>query len=246
MALVGICLGILLAYPKPAGSQEISPDNGSRQMVSQEQSHDYIVRSTRHITQKLWKSRTGAPQKTSDASQEDLAALIAKLRGVQYRPPTTASAQPATPASVDANSMAAAAVTEPNQAMQPVIHPAAVVAVPVPTSGILSAETLAMLKAWPQTSQDGDQALRFAELLFTCGYIEQAITFYEHAVHNLDPNAPLFEDNKAWALYQWGNCMRETEPVRAKQAYQQLNTEFPTSPWAPLAAVEYDLSDWYW
>jgi len=51
--------------------------------------------------------------------------------------------------------------------------------------------------------------------------------------------------NRAWILFQIGNCLRDDELPTAMKMYRQLIAEYPDSPWADLAKARSKLIDWY-
>ncbi|GAH37221.1 unnamed protein product, partial [marine sediment metagenome] len=51
--------------------------------------------------------------------------------------------------------------------------------------------------------------------------------------------------NRAWILFQIGNCLRDDELPTAMKIYRQLIAEYPDSPWADLAKARSKLIDWY-
>jgi tetratricopeptide (TPR) repeat protein len=110
----------------------------------------------------------------------------------------------------------------------------------------LSVETLASLRALSVADLTAEQALPLADLLYTTGYLDIAGPLYGWAVERMDPNSPLFPENRAWALFQWGNCLRDTDPAGAIAAYQRLTVDYPQAPWTPMAKAWQDLADWYW
>ncbi len=51
--------------------------------------------------------------------------------------------------------------------------------------------------------------------------------------------------DRAWILFQIGNCLRKDDLPAAAKMYQQLLTEYPNSPWVDLAKAQSNLIAWY-
>ena len=51
--------------------------------------------------------------------------------------------------------------------------------------------------------------------------------------------------NRAWILFQIGNCLKDDDLAKAQEMYRQLITECPGSPWAEPAKAREKLIDWY-
>jgi hypothetical protein len=83
-----------------------------------------------------------------------------------------------------------------------------------------------------------------AELLFACGRSKEAAVFYQQALSKIRPDDPQAAENKAWLLFQIGNCLREDNPLSAKDMYMKLISEFPTSPWTDIAKIRGRLISW--
>ncbi len=200
-----------------------------------------------YIASKLWRERIQAPESRRGNDTSELQSLIAKLRSTHVPSP---SAIPAAPL-VDANALPGdpEVSAPPTPLPAPPVGPTTLTA-PIPTlpvaRGPLRPETLAQIERMADQTMDPGLALRLADLLYESQYRDRATPFYRLATETLDPNAPLAHENRAWALFQLGNCQRESAPAEAKLAYQRLTSEYPTAPWADLATMWHDLADWYW
>ena len=56
---------------------------------------------------------------------------------------------------------------------------------------------------------------------------------------------PSYDADRAWILFQLGNCLRETDSAKAQEAYMKLVSEYPDSPWTELAKAHGRLLTWY-
>ena len=52
-------------------------------------------------------------------------------------------------------------------------------------------------------------------------------------------------DDRAWLLFQTGNCLQATDMQAAADIYKKLITEFPESSWADIARVQSNYITWY-
>jgi tetratricopeptide (TPR) repeat protein len=198
----------------------------------------------------LWSSRISALDSREDA--ETRLALKRLIRQVQ---------------SITLNDkVAARSPTEPEPVGEPPVStvPTTVKAEPAPpetvvatapeTTPALSAtaqKTLADLQRDPSRVRD---PLEAAELLFLSGRPTAAVPFYEEALRRT-PAGPAAErpfgpgaaaaGDRAWILFQLGNCLRETDAAKAQAAYTQLIAEYPSSPWTEMAQAGGRLLTWY-
>jgi tetratricopeptide (TPR) repeat protein len=109
----------------------------------------------------------------------------------------------------------------------------------------ITEETLLMLGALAQNPQKLDNPLELAEIVFFSGNVKEASMFYAEALKRKDPNDVGSSSDRAWIMFQIGNCLRNDDMPAAAKIYQQLVTEYPNSPWAGLAKARSDLIAWY-
>ena len=106
-------------------------------------------------------------------------------------------------------------------------------------------ETLQMLKTLAQDPEKLANPLELGEILFVSGNVREASTFYSEALKRKDPNDVSVSWDRAWILFQIGNCLRNDDLPAAAKMYRQLLTEYPNSPWAGLATAQSNLIAWY-
>ena len=109
----------------------------------------------------------------------------------------------------------------------------------------ITGETLQMLRNLAQDPEKLDNPLELGEILFVSGNVKEASTFYSEALKRKDPNDVSVSWDRAWILFQTGNCLRNDDMPAAVKMYQQLLTEYPNSPWADLATAQSNLIAWY-
>ena len=83
----------------------------------------------------------------------------------------------------------------------------------------------------------GDVA-NLADTLYAAGQQDAAAVFYEMAL------AQEGAGDKAWFCFQAANCKQKLDPAAAAKLYGRVQAEFPSSPWAPLAATKARLVEW--
>jgi len=114
-----------------------------------------------------------------------------------------------------------------------------------PQYGPITEKTLQMLKTLAQDSEKLANPLELGEILFVSGNLKEAAMFYREALKRKDPNDVSLSWDRAWILFQIGNCLRNEDLPAAAKAYQQLLTEYSNSPWADLAKARSNLIAWY-
>lgn len=108
--------------------------------------------------------------------------------------------------------------------------------------------TTKTLQAVSELSQHPEQLsspFELAEILFRSGNLKEAAVFYQQALNKTNPKDAASASNRAWILFQIGNCLRNDEPQNAMKTYRQLITEYPGSPWTEIAKARDKLTDWY-
>ncbi len=75
--------------------------------------------------------------------------------------------------------------------------------------------------------------------LFRAGRLEQAAEVYEMLMHR-EPS----KTDRAWVLFQLGNCKRVKDPDGALGYYNMLLSDYPTSQWSHVAQIQKHLLEW--
>ncbi len=109
----------------------------------------------------------------------------------------------------------------------------------------VSEHTLQMLENLKQKPEQLKNPFELAEVLFLSGHAEKAGILYQEALHRKDPKDLNSAQERAWILFQIGNCLRNDDPQSAKNTYRQLIAEYPDCLWTDLAKVQEKLIDWY-
>ncbi len=167
----------------------------------------------------LWRSSVAAPRISPE--RPSLEASIRRLNGIQLASDSRKSATSSQPSTAPAD-----------QGRSTQTQPA-----PAQRKG-LSPQLLKRLKELPV--EGVNRPVDLADTLFLAGHLEEACSFYEHALkESQDP------EQKAWLLYQIAACRRMADPAAAAAQYQKLLAEHPESMWASLADVQVRLIEWY-
>ena len=106
-------------------------------------------------------------------------------------------------------------------------------------------DTLKMIESLMKEPERIQNPFELAELLYLSGHPEKAAKLYQQALNLSDPNAPEATRDKAWILFQIGNCLRDNDLQAAKNIYRKLIAEYPDHPWAGFAKVQEKIIDWY-
>jgi len=205
------------------------------------------------IAHRLWQSSIAVPTGEQDQKHRDeLARLIEQVRSVKFKPrgqtlETATYLKPKPTVQDNKTSSAPKTSAEPAEKQTP---PKATNLLPYEP---VSEQTLQMLESLSK-NPDRAAALRrggsgslseLADILFLSGYLKQAAVFYQQALDDMAPDSPAGAENRAWILFQLGNCLRDADPSTAIKTYKQLIAEHPNSPWTDLAKAREQLVDWY-
>jgi len=174
-------------------------------------------------------------------SKDQLQKLIEQIRSVEFEPqkqtPEPVVVVPEQPPAVEPNETAAQVPVRKEQVEQAVE--------PEPQHGPITETTLQMLRTQAKNPEKLANPLEVGEILFVSGNLKEAAMFYSEALKRRDPNSTGVSLDRAWILFQVGNCLRNDDMSAAAKMYQQLLTEYPSSPWAPLATARNNLIAWY-
>jgi tetratricopeptide (TPR) repeat protein len=195
------------------------------------------------ITQKLWRSRVSAPEQTDDTqNQADLSVLVHKIRSVKFeakeQKPSAASFTMPEPADNRTEPAPGTEATEPQPAQPAITAPAA-------PKAPLSDETAKALKRVLADPNQASEPLELAELLYLTGRLSEAAILYQKALDSITGKEPASREDQAWILLQLGNCLRESNPARARGMYTRVVAEHADCPWVELAKAHSQLISWY-
>jgi tetratricopeptide (TPR) repeat protein len=108
----------------------------------------------------------------------------------------------------------------------------------------VSDQTLKILKDLLQHPDKLNDPLELGEILFFSGHTKDAVPFYQEALKRMDLKDISLSRDRAWILFQMGNCLRNHELTAAAEIYRKLLIEYPNSPWTDLAKAQRELIAW--
>jgi hypothetical protein len=86
--------------------------------------------------------------------------------------------------------------------------------------------------------------LELAEILFKSGKTSQAAICYKQSLLMTPADDANFAGERAWILFQIGNCLKFDDPNTARESFSELLSRHPDSPWAQAAKTSRDLTEW--
>jgi len=208
-----------------------------------EQTPDTAGPLANEITRRLRRSRVAAPEQADEAkTQAALSELVDRIRSVKFEakePGPPALGMFTLPERTDGRDVAPNRQSAEQRAVQPAATAPATREKPLPTG---AAEALKRVLADPNRASE---PLELAELLYLTGRLNEAAILYQKALDSTTGSEPASREDRAWILLQLGNCLRETNPARARDMYTKLVAEHADSPWVDLAKAHSQLISWY-
>jgi len=214
---------------------------------------DVVPKPDSDIARRLRQSSIRVPASEEDRKHKDeLVRLIEQVRSVKFKSKgqTSESAIGVKPEpTAQPEKTSSAQKTPPEPAGKPWERKTADLLPYEP----VSKQTLQILESLSQhpdrsavLRQAGSGSLsELADILFLSGQTQQAAVFYQQALDHIAPDSAALAENRAWILFQLGNCQRDTDPSTAIKTYRQLIAEYPNSPWTDLAKAREQLIDLY-
>jgi len=209
------------------------------------QSSFYIAtKPSSQIARQLWQSRITIAQGEKDEEYRNrLRHLIEQIRSIRFEPknkkpepfialePVLTVEPNETSSITEAQKERAENQVQPESDSRPPYEP-------------VSDKTLQMLENLSQEPGQLRSPFELAELLFLSGHLKQAAVFYQHALTRQDPNDVGLVEDRAWIMFQIGNCLYYDDLPTAEKMYMQLIAEYPNCPWTDLAKARAQLIDW--
>ena len=237
----------LTAKQSQSGS-DIASVNFAAQIDEKLPQSSFTIAGNPHsdLERQLWRAGISIPEsKEDEGGKNELQRIIEQIRSVEFKPANrpTEPAVVVEPTPITENDEISA-VTETETAQGPDKIESELPYNPV------SGQTLHKLENLSQYPDRLDNPLKLGEVLFLSGRLKEAVVFYKDALKRKSPNeadsAPLWGgQDRAWILFQIGNCMRDRDRPTAMKMYRRLITEYPDSPWTDLAKARNKLIDWY-
>lgn len=189
-----------------------------------------------------------AYSKNDTESKDQLKRLIEQIRSVEFEPQKQETPEPVMvipeQLPVAEPDKTVTEVTEQKKQAEQTRHAERVVE-PKSRNEPITEETLQVLRTLAKNPEKLANPLEIGEILFVSGNVKEAVIFYSEALKRIAPNDTGVSGDRAWILFQIGNCLRNDDMPAAAKMYQQLLTEYPNSPWVALATARNNLIAWY-
>ena len=167
----------------------------------------------------LMESRISSLPKDNDSNKiDELKKMIELVRSVKLEP-----RQPVPP-------VAALAAEQTSQPLQT-----------QPDENSTSNEMLRLVENQLKDPNSIGNPFELAEILFKSGKQVQAGICYKQALKVLPADDPNFATERAWILFQIGNCFKDEDPNTARESYTELIRTHSNSPWAEIAKARYGI-----
>jgi len=189
----------------------------------------------------LWRARISVHEgKEDNKRKNELRRLIELVRSVEFKPPK----QPEPVINIGPMET----TIEPNKTPSNVAvieeHSNKTAKSKLPYEPVTD-RTLQMLAKVVQDPNQLENPFEMGEVLYFSGRLKQAAVFYQEALDRTDPDKPGLDWNRAWILFQIGNCLRDYDMTKAQNYYRRLIAQYPGSPWVEPAKAREKLIDWY-
>jgi tetratricopeptide (TPR) repeat protein len=219
----------------PNGSSPAGSSPSVKDVNSDEQTASKLVLKT-------WENRIASPQRADEEiSRRELRQLIEQIRRIKLGTEKESMAEePVGTASkkVEVNEPSVIK-QEPEKKVE-----TATVELPVSSTGI-SLQTLQMLDKLVAHPEQANNPAALAEILYRTGCMKEAGVFYREAFERTTAASRVSADDRAWFLFQRGNCLRNYEPLEAMKTYRLLIEKYPNSLWTNSAKAREQLIGWY-
>jgi len=212
-----------------------------------------------YLGRQLWRAELSIAKGEKDKiTKNELKRMIEQIRSIKFEPQKETFEPIVVPKVV--------LIDEPNEAVSETKEQEKKEIGPKLPYEPITDQTLQILKNLSQHPDKLNNPFELGETLFLSGNLKEAAIFYREALKRKSPDPRLRGDkftpardpalrepkagvgsarDRAWTLFQIGNCLRNDDPPTAMKMYGQLIIEFPNSPWKELAEARRKLLDWY-
>lgn len=193
------------------------------------------------LSRQLWQARISPVKDTKPhQSTDELRQIIKQLNSIELKTKDQAPEPPITVESTqETENNGITANTESTQA-----HKTGKTEHKLPYKQVTD-QTLQLFRDLSQHPDKLDNPFELAEILFDSNCLAEAAKCYQQALDRMSANETPQLNDKAWILFQIGNCLQYDNSAKAIQMYKQIITECPDSPWADIAKTKSKLIDWY-
>ena len=178
-----------------------------------------------------------------DNKSDELKQLIEQIHCVKIGSSSTnpaASQQP-----VETASAATPEPAAPAAAVEPAVREESSELHTEAAAGTISEQTLQKVAQQLKDANNIANPLELADILFKSNRTVLAGLCYKKALASIGADDPNLAGERAWILFQIGNCLRDDDPNTARECYAELIRTYPQSPWTEPAKVRHGLLEWY-
>jgi len=219
----------------------VSDEAGSERAPSTQ--NDLIIAQNPNTEsgRQLWQARISVPKDTNDVqSKSELQQIIKQISSIEFKKQelapkpiiVVATASKTEPNEITSDTQTSQEQPGPKTESKPPYEP-------------ITEQTLQIFKNSSEHPEQLKNPFELAEVLFNSGCLSEAAKCYKEALNRMPANEPDRFQDRAWLLFQIGNCLQKADPQTAMQMYRQLITEYPGSPWTDSAEAKTKLIDWY-
>ncbi len=109
----------------------------------------------------------------------------------------------------------------------------------------ITSRTIQIVSELSQHPEQVSNPFELAEILFQNNHLKEAAVLYQQALTKTNKQDAASASDRAWILFQIGNCLQKDDPQTTIKTYRQLINEYPDSPWTEFAKAKEKLTDWY-
>lgn len=242
----------------PLMTYAMTPSNFVAQLTDKSQQNSSIITTNPGIDtlRRLWQAEITVPDRPDDdKTREQLLHAIEQIRSIQFdvagqAPEPVIVVEPLQPDPNETN--------RPSPAVQPQVQqlpdtepqtepktPPRTKPQPVLPYEAVTEQTLQLLKDLLQDPNQAQDPFELAEILFVSNHLKEASILYQEAFKRKSTDQAEHAGDRAWILFQIGNCLRDLDPETATKAYARLIEQYPASAWTDLAKARNELIRWY-
>ncbi len=201
----------------------------------------------------LWQARMKSTDDSqSSQNKDDMKALMQQISAIKFKEIEPAAEPQPEP---DVQELPEE-VIEPVVTMEPVVQqePNEVVtqtsAKTVQTAkkqskSQISEQTLEIFRELLQQPEQLKNPYELADVLFRSNCPKEAAICYQVAFDRLTSDDEDPYHDKAWILFQLGNCLEDDDPMAALEKYRTLVADYPECPWVDVARAKSRIIDWH-
>ena len=196
------------------------------------------------LEKQLWQDNLSSLRQSNENSKtEELKQMIEQIRSIQFE---TLSASQTEPQATEQAELQQQEIPEDKNQKPELKQPGDAVAVTKTNNDkSMSKQTLQKVEQLLKDSNSITNPFELGEVLFQMNELASAGVCYKKALASLGTDDPNVATERAWILFQIGNCFKDIDPNTSKESYAELIRTASDSPWAQIAKSRHGLIDWY-